>query len=94
MKKALYLLFAIAWQAWGQAPISVSQPVTGGGTISGDLLFSPDNTYNIGAVGATRPGALTGSSVANLCLGPGDFLSVNTDANTAGQTAWVNFLVL
>jgi hypothetical protein len=33
--------------------------VNGAGVIGATLLFSPDNTFNIGAVGATRPSNIT-----------------------------------
>jgi hypothetical protein len=40
-------------EKWG---VSNAGAVTSaGGTVSGNLIFSPDNTYDIGASGATRP---------------------------------------
>src|SRR6266576_1264635 len=45
-----------------------------GGTLSGNLLFSPDNSYDIGASGASRPRSVyaTSSVVAGALITPGD----------------------
>ncbi len=54
-----------------------------------------------GSVGATNQFAGSNSVLNNSgfskyfhgCLGAGDFISINTDANTAGQFAWINYVL-
>jgi len=70
--------------------IVATLPLTGG-TLTGDLLFSLDNTHNIGAVGATRPAivyagtsmiaplfnAATGFQIGGAAATPGHVLRAN-----------------
>lgn len=77
-----------------------------GGTMTGNLLFSTDNTLDIGAAGATRPrtiyvgtsviapgftGALTGAASLNV-LKAGDAMTGNLDMGGAKVTNLANTL--
>ena len=62
---------------------------SGGITTSGPLLFSPDNTYDLGASGATRPRTgYFGTSVA-IGTSPATTGALNL-ANGSGSIAWKN----
>ena len=52
-------------------------PLTGG-TLTGNLLFSADNTYTIGATGATRPSAVHVGTGGVISAGVGTFSGVLT----------------
>jgi hypothetical protein len=56
-------------------------PLSGGATLTGNLLFSPDNTYSIGAPGANRPANITTSQQVNV----GSFLGVGVAASSNQQ---------
>lgn len=62
---------------------------SGGGTFSGHLLFSPDNTYDIGASGATRPRNIW---VGNQVVSP--LVFVGLSGNAAGLSTSGNGILM
>jgi len=67
-------------------------PLTGG-TLTGNLLFSADNTYNIGASGATRPangyfGTKVFTPAIQITTGATNGYILQSDAS--GNGSWVN----
>ena len=62
-----------------------------GGTLTGALLFSPDNTYAIGASGATRPSIVyAGTSMLAPIFNAGTGFQIGGAAATAGHVLRAN----